>query len=221
MFTFIFSTQTIKPIGKRIHTQQVNKVKYNKYHRIWIYTSWPITVIIRIALLLFITSISALLLDELLLWLEVPVLPDLLSQLGLAMLLSAFAILLCLGLVAAFKYTLSSIADYFSSTQRTRRHLLFIQARQDQIKQLFYFRTVQLKYFNALKRTRLLKANNRKHIYSLSNAINQQLLSIKPNIAAKTLKELQQQNKLCRRQQNIEALLKLQQNIASLTNKND
>jgi len=160
---------------------------------------------------------ATLLLADLLSWLAVPGLPEVLSPLGLAMLLSAFAVLVGAGLAAGFKISARSIADYFSSAQRTRRRLLFAQARQDQVKRLFYFRTVQLKYFNALKRTRLLKANNRKHIHTLSNAINQQLLSLKPNIAPETLKELQQHNARYRRQQNVPALLQLQQQIANLT----
>lgn len=173
--------------------------------------------IIRIALLLFIASISALLIGELLSWQAVPLFPDALLQLGVAMLLGSFTVLVGAGLAAGFKISARSIADYFSSAQRTRRRLLFAQARQDQVKRLFYFRTVQLKYFNALKRTRLLKANNRKHIHTLSNAINQQLLSLKPNIAPETLKELQQHNARYRRQQNVAALFQLQQHIANLT----
>jgi len=160
-----------------------------------------------------------LLLAELLSWLAVPALPDALSQLGLAMLLSAFVVLLCVGLAGALKMIGCTVADYFSSSQRTRRRLLFAQARQDQVKRLFYFRTVQLKYFNALKRTRLLKANNRKHIHLLSNAINQQLMSLKPSLAAETFKELQQQNARCRRQQNVEALLQLQKQITTMADK--
>jgi hypothetical protein len=175
--------------------------------------------IIRIALLLFIAAISTLLIAELLLVLVVPALPSVLSQLGLLMLLSAFALLLCIGLAGFCKITMHAIADYFSFAQKTRRRLLFTHAQQDQIKRLYYFRTVQLKYFNALKRTRLLKANNRKHIHALSNAIDQQLLSLKPSIAGETLKELRQQNTRCRRQQNVEALLQLQQQVATMTDK--
>jgi hypothetical protein len=156
---------------------------------------------------------------EILTWLAVPVLPGTMSQLGLVVLLASFSVLIGVGLIALVKMILHALADYFSSAQRVHRRLLFVQARQNQIKRLYYFRTVQLKYFNALKRTRLLKANNRKHIHSLSNAIHQQLLALKPNIPAETLKQFQQQNTRCRRQQNIEALLLLQQNISSLSNK--
>jgi len=160
---------------------------------------------------------ATLLLADLLSWLAVPALPDVLSQLGLVTLLSAFFVLLGVVLAHGLKITARAIADYFSSAQRTRRRLLFAQARQDQVKRLFYFRTVQLKYFNALKRTRLLKANNRKHIHLLSNAISRQLMSVKPSLAAETFKELQQQNARHRRQQNVAALLQLQQQIANLT----
>jgi len=159
---------------------------------------------------------ATLLLADLLLWLAVPALPSVLSQLGLVTLLSAFFVLLGVGLAHGLKITARAIADYFSSAQRTRRRLLFAQARQDQVKRLFYFRTVQLKYFNTLKRTRLLKANNRKHLHLLSNAISRQLMSAKPDLAAETFKELQQQHAHYRRQQNVAALLQLQQQIANL-----
>lgn len=160
-----------------------------------------------------------LLVAELLSWLTVPVLPGTLLQLGLVVLLASFSVFVVIGLIAIAKMIWHALTDYFSSAQRVHRRFLFVRARQDQIKRLYYFRTVQLKYFNALKRTRLLKANNRKHIYSLSKAIHQQLLTLKPNIPAEMLKQLQQQNTRSRRQQNIEALLQLQQNINVLTNK--
>lgn len=194
------------------------KTKYNKVSLTYC-ADGQSTLIIRIPLLLFIAAILTLLVAELLSWLAVPMLPSTISQLGLVILLASFSVFIGAGLIALVKIIVRALADYFSSAQRVHRRLLFVQARQDQIKRLYYFRTVQLKYFNALKRTRLLKANNRKHIHSLSNAIHQQLLTIKTDIPAETLKQLQQQNARCRRQQNIEALLLLQQNISSLTNK--
>jgi len=153
---------------------------------------------------------------ELLLWLAVPGLPGLMTRIGLATLLSAFALLLITGLVVIIKHIIASCFDYFSARQRLRRRLWFIQAQQEQLKLLFYFRTVQINYFNELKRKRLLSANNRQHIQSLSKAIDKDLQSIKQQLSKTTYLQLQRENVRHRNQQDIEALLKLQQKIATI-----
>lgn len=172
--------------------------------------------IVRISLLLIFASVPVFLLVEVLLWLAVPGLPQALTQLGSAMLLIAFALLIISALLGLSKIVARSVSTYFSSKQRVQRRLLFVQARQDQVKRLFYFKTLQLKYFSELNRKRLLKANNRKHIRSLSKAIDKQLLSIKKSIPGVTFKQLQQENSRYREQQDIEALLKLQQKISTI-----
>jgi len=172
--------------------------------------------IIRIALLLMFAAFSELLSVDLLLWLAVPGLPGLLTQLGLVTLLSAFALLLITGLFVLIKLIIAACFDYFSARQRLQRRLWFIQAKQDQLKQLFYFRTVQINYFNELKRKRLLSANNRLHIQSLSKAIDKDLQSIKQQLSKTTYLQLQRQNIQYRKQQDIEALLTLQQKIATI-----
>ena len=172
--------------------------------------------IIRISLLLVLASIPVFLLVEVLLWLAVPGLPQVLTQLGSAMLLIAFALLIISALMGIFKAVVRSVSDYFSSKQRVRRRLLFVQARKDQVKRLFYFKTLQLKYFSELNRKRLLKLNNRKHIRSLSRAIDQDLLSMKKSMPATTYNQLQQENTRYRDQQDIAALLELQQRISSI-----
>jgi predicted membrane metal-binding protein len=153
---------------------------------------------------------------DLLLWLAVPGLPGLMTRLGLATLLSAIALLLITGLFVIIKLIIVACFDHFSARQRLQRRLLFIQAKQDQLKQLFYFRTVQINYFNELKRKRLLSANNRQHIRSLSKAIDKDLQSIKQQLSKTTYLQLQQENVQYRNQQDIEALLKLQQKIATI-----
>ncbi|MFA6162949.1 MAG: hypothetical protein WC685_05945 [Methylobacter sp.] len=172
--------------------------------------------IIRISLLLVLASIPVFLMVEVLLWLAVPGLPQVFTQLGSAILLIAFALLIISALLGISKTVVHSVTDYFSSKQRVRRRLLFVQARKDQVKRLFYFKTLQLKYFSELNRKRLLKLNNRKHIRSLSKAIDKDLLSIKKRIPATTYKQLQQENTRYRNQQDIEALLELQQKISTI-----
>ena len=186
-----------------------------QYHSVILKT--PVAIlIIRIALLLMFASFAVFMSVDLLLWLAVPGLPGLMTQLGLVTLLSAFALLLTTGLFVITKLIIAACFDYFSARQRIERRLLFIQARQDQLKQLFYFRTLQINYFNDLKRKRLLNANNRRHIQSLSKAINKDLQSIKEQLPKTTYQQLQQENVQYRNQQDVEALLKLQQKIATL-----
>lgn len=166
--------------------------------------------------MLILASLPVFLLVELLLWLAIPGLPWALTMLGSAMLLSAFAVLIIAGLLGFFKIIVRSVWDYFSSKQRVQRRLWFVQARRDQVKRLLYFKTMQVKYFNELNRKRLLKLNNRKHIQSLSRAIEKDLLSIKTKLPGTTYRQLQQDNARYRNRHDIEALLKLQQKISTI-----
>ncbi len=149
-------------------------------------------------------------------WLAVPGLPGVLTMLGSAMLLSAFVVLIIAGLVGVGKIIVHSVLDYFSSKQRIQRRLWFVRARQDQVKRLFYFKTRQIKYANELSRKRLLTLNNRKHIRSLSKSIDKDLLSIKTKLPGTTYLQLQQDHARYRNEQDIEALLKLQQKISTI-----
>jgi hypothetical protein len=172
--------------------------------------------IIRISLLLILASLPVLILVELLQWLAVPGLPGAFTMLGSAMLLSGFAGLILAGVLGVFKILVRSIIEYLSARQRAQRRLWFIQARQDQFKRLFHFKAQQIKYFSELNRKRLLKRNNRKHIQSLSNVIDKDLLSLKSKLPEATYQQLQQDNVRFRKQQDIESLLKLQQKISTL-----
>ncbi|MGZ5006268.1 MAG: hypothetical protein ACXWFI_00025 [Methylobacter sp.] len=172
--------------------------------------------IIRISLVLILASLPMFLLVELLVRLAVPGLPGGFTLLGSAMLLSGFAMLIVAGLVGVAKIAAASVLEYFSAEQRLQRRLRFAQARQDQIKRLFYFKTLQLRYFNELNRKRLLKLNNRKHIQSLSKAIDKDLLAVKPKLPGATYRQLQKDNARYRNQHDIEALLKLQQKISTM-----
>lgn len=166
--------------------------------------------------MLILASLPVLLLVELLQWLIVPGLSGALTLLGSAMLLSGFAGLILAGLLGVFKIVVRSITEYLSARQRAQRRLWFIQARQDQFKRLFHFKAQQIKYFSELNRKRLLKRNNRKHIQLLSKAIEENLLSIKSKLPEAAYQQLQQDNIRFQKQQDIEALLKLQQKISTL-----
>lgn len=137
-------------------------------------------------------------------------------HLGSALLLSAYALLLMAGMLAVFFITFRSISHYFSSRQRLQRRVLFIQAKQEQISQSFHFRTVQIRYSHELKRDGLLRADNRKHIRALTKSIQKDLVLIKKDISAANFKQLQKELTRYHSQQDIDALLNLQQRIAKI-----
>jgi hypothetical protein len=149
-------------------------------------------------------------------WLAIPGLTGVFTLLGSAMLLSGFSALIVSGLLAVLKTIVSSFLDYFSSKQKVQRHFWFVKNQQDQLKRLFHYQTKQIKYFNEFNRKRLLKLNNHKHLKSLSNSINQQLLSLKPKISQNIYLQLQHDHIRYRNEQDIEALLTLQQKISTL-----
>ncbi|MCX7094997.1 MAG: hypothetical protein NTY50_16305 [Methylobacter sp.] len=174
--------------------------------------------IIRIALLLFLAALPVFVAVEVLVRLAVPVLPNALTALGSAMLLSAFTLLISAGLWGLAKIIVNSALAYFSAKQRAQRRLWFVQARREKVKRLFYFKTVQINYINELTRKRLLQRNTRKHIRSLAKAIDKDLRAIKTQLPETRYRQLQQDNVRYRNQQNVEALLQLQQTISSLIN---
>ncbi len=188
-------------------------------YRSVILTTTVAILIIRIALLLMFASLAVFMSVDLLLQLAMPGLPGLMTQLGLAALLSAFALLLITGLAVIIKRIIASCFDYFSARQRLQRRLWFIQAQQDRLKRLFYFRTLQINYFNEMKRKRLLIANNRQHIHSLSKAIDKDLQSIKQQLSKATYQQLLRENVQYRKQQDVESLLRLQQKLATIVSK--
>ncbi len=195
----------VKAFAKKLGTIAIRAIKT------------PVAIlIVRIALLLLLAAFAVLTSADLLLWLAIPGLPGLMTQLGLAILLSAFALLLITGLLLIGKLIVTACLDYFSTRQRLQRRLLFSQAKQEQFKQLFYFKKLQINYFKEVKRKRLLTANNRQQLQALSHAINKDLLMLKPQISKTTYLQLQQENTRYRNQQDIEALLTLQQKIATL-----
>ncbi len=173
--------------------------------------------IIRIALLLLVCAFILLGSADLLSLLTLPYLPEFITQLGLGLLFCAFALLLIMGLLLMIKQIAQACVSYFSVTQRRQRRLLFIQNKQQQLKQLFYCQALRIHSVHELKRHQLLRRNNRKHLVALSNAIDQDLQALKAHLPSTAFKQLQQQNRYYRQQQDSAALLQLQQKIITLS----
>lgn len=173
--------------------------------------------IIRISLLLLLCAFALLGAADLLSLFALPVLPEFLTQLGLALLFCAFLLLLITGLCLMIQQIWQTITAYFSATQRGQRRVLFIQNKQQQLKQYFYCRALRIKYVHELKRQQLLRLNKRKHLNALSKAIAQDLKALKSTLPQTTLQQLQQENRYYRKQQDSAALLQLQQKITTYT----
>jgi hypothetical protein len=169
--------------------------------------------IIRIALLLLISAFAAFGLADFLLELALPLLPESITQLGLGLLLCAFTLLIMTGLWLLATQIITAIRVYFSASQRKQRYLLFIQTRQQHIKQRFQQCALRLDYFHELKKRQLLRRNQQKHLHSLSKAIDQDLQALKTRLPKTLLKQYQRENRAYRKQQDSAALLALQQKI--------
>lgn len=169
--------------------------------------------IIRIALLLLLCAFALLGTADLLSLTSIPNLPEFITQLGLGLLFGAFVLLIMMGLWAATKQILQTVITYCSATQRGQRRVLFIQSKQAELKQLFHCRALRINYLHELKRQQLLRHNNRLHLAALSKAIEQDLKTLKTRLPTSTLKQLHQENRRYRQQQDSAALLQLQQKI--------
>ena len=167
--------------------------------------------IIRIALLLFVCAILIFSFADVLLELALPFLPEFITELGIGLLLCAFLLIIGLVFYLFGQKIIETVKQYFSKTERSQRELLFIETKQQQSTELFLNRALKIRYLAEIKRKRLLKSNQRKHINALSKAINKQLKSL--NLPKDTLKQLQQQNRLYRNQHNSAALLQLQKKL--------
>jgi hypothetical protein len=144
-------------------------------------------------------------------------LPELFIKIGLGLWFSAFGLLLITSFVWLANFLLHEVRAYFSASQRGQRRILFIETKRQQLKQLFFFRALRINYLYELERQLLLKRNNRKHLNALSTAIDNELQTLKTHLPDATFKQLQQENRRYRKQQDSAALLQLQQKITSLT----
>lgn len=169
--------------------------------------------IIKIVLLLTLAAFCMIMLADLLLSLSLPSLPELLTQLGIITLLSAFLLLVATGLLMVIKRTLLTWRVYFSASQRLQRRLWFIQAKQDRLVRLLYFKTVQISYFKQLKIKQLLKANDQKQLQTISKKIVRDLSRLKRQLPKATYVQLQQEHKRWLALGDLDALLTLQQKI--------
>ena len=171
--------------------------------------------IIKIALYLLSLSFALFVSDDILLELGIPKAPELVTRLGLISLLIAFLMLLITGLVFIMNRIMQSLLNYFSAHERIHRRLLFIEAKQLQLKQLFFFKTKQIEYFHEQHKTRLLAKDNNQQIKALLFFIDRDLQHIKKHLPKADYLALAQARKQLYSDQNLNGLLELQKTIAN------
>lgn len=153
---------------------------------------------------------------DVLAWLAIPLLPQLLSPVGIGLLFGGFGLLLATGLLLVLWRSVKTVRDYFSASRRMQRKLWFSAQKQQEMAGLFQLKTAKIDYLARLKRHRLQSKNDRKHLRLLSKAIGRELSTIQSRVPKSQLKQLQDDFKQYKNNQDIAALLKLQQHIASL-----
>ena len=171
--------------------------------------------IIKIALYLLLLSFALFVSDDILLELGIPKAPELVTRLGLFSLLMAFLMLCISGLVFIMSHIMQSLLNYFSTHKRIHRRLLFIEAKQLQLKQLFFFKAKQIEYFHEQHKTRILKEDNQRQIKALLLLIDRDLQHLKKHLPKADYLTLAQARKQLYSDQNINGLLELQKTIAN------
>lgn len=169
--------------------------------------------IVKIVLTLSLVAFAMMLLADVLLRFGLPSLPELVTQLAILTLLSAFLLLVAAGLFMLSQHIILAWKIYFSAGQRLQRRLWFIQAKQDRLVRLLHFRRLQISYFTKLKTKQLLSVNDQQQLQLISKDIAKNLSRLKGQLPNQTYIKLHQEHRQCLVLKDIQALLRLQQKI--------
>ncbi len=170
--------------------------------------------IIKIALSLLLISLVLFFSDDALIEIGIPKAPEVVTQLGLISLLVAFLILIINGMFSILTLITQSLLSYFSANARIHRRLLFIQAKQLELKQLFLLRAQQVNYFHEDHKSKLLNQDNQRQIKALIEIIDKDLVILKYQLSKHDYLKLVQTRKQLINHQNLNGLLELQQTLA-------
>jgi hypothetical protein len=168
---------------------------------------------IKFALALFLVALVCLIAADVLNELSWDSLANLITQLGDAVLLISFALLLWVLLKIITKASVTQIADYFSRKQRVQRQFLYHLIKNDNLQRLFTSQKKQLAYVNALKRNRLFARDNAKQCRLLAKILAAQLTQQKAQLSPAVYQHYQQQIKHAMRQRAVADLLTLQNQL--------
>ena len=140
-------------------------------------------------------------------------LANLLRLAGTETLLVGGALLVLLGLAALLQSITRQLRAYFSTLARAQRRLGFTRLQQEQQLTVFANKTRQQLYFANLTRKRLLRTNTCKHSQQLASSIQRDLTALRLHLPRPTYQQLQKQLTGYSRQQDVDSLLKLQQQL--------
>jgi hypothetical protein len=140
-------------------------------------------------------------------------LAEAIDTLGADTLLAGFVFVLLLGVVYALKAATNSVMRFFSATEIMRRKVLFTLSKKRELEQRHTNELLQVHYFNAIKRARLLHVNECKHVRLLSIAIYRQLGAARANMPLPLYRYLKKAIRVCCRRLDGDALLLLQKQI--------
>lgn len=173
--------------------------------------------IIRTALWLFLLCLPVFLLAKALLMFAFFMIASLVMKGAIFLMFGAFGLFIFSGLFWFLKQICHTFKQYFSTQERENRRILFTENQTQNRQRLFYFQRLQLHYFKDRQRKKILEQNNLKHIYQLSDSIEQELKRVKPQLSKTNFSQLQRENRRFRLQKNELALLELHQKIATIT----
>jgi len=135
------------------------------------------------------------------------------SFLGCTILISTFLFQVLLFLLTSLRSLILSLTDFFSSQKSLQRSLLFNENNRLQLEKLYTFKLQHTDYFRQQKIKQLLNRNNQLQIRSLVQSLQEDILAIKKYLSPEVFKQLQQEIIRYQKNQNVEALIRLQHRI--------
>jgi len=129
------------------------------------------------------------------------------------LLLLAFALLFLLGLTTLFMGLLGELRAYFCKEAVALRRIWSVQGRLLYAAQRVALESRQIRYLSALKRQRLLAANNKKHLRDLHAAIHRELQAAKSRLPDEYYRTLCRDLRKHRKHMDAEAMLALRSRI--------
>ncbi|NOT86357.1 MAG: hypothetical protein HOP02_16595 [Methylococcaceae bacterium] len=139
-----------------------------------------------------------------------------LLSVGTESLLTGSALLIILGLSVLLQTIFQQVRRYFSAYASGQRRLWFNVLKRENCLKHLAGKKQQYLYFTEFKRKHLLQANNLKHTQQLSKNIQRDLKRVNTTLSTHAYQHLQKQLNGYIRQQDVESLLELQQQIIRL-----
>lgn len=133
-------------------------------------------------------------------------------------LLIAYSLITLLSICVLLKSLVRQLANYFRSSSKKSRQQAYLQYKRERLQQQQAVYRYHIDYTYHSKRSRLLRADNKKQIRSLSAEINKDLQQAKKRISKEVYKQLITEQRRHTRQQHLGGLIQLHQDIIAKLN---